>query len=76
MEKYLYKWIEQNYESICTSEWYDDNFDGEIMDDIETGWFIDTYLVQLIESNILYDFGVQIDAREILGGGEDGTGND
>lgn len=64
--QYLRQWIDANYESLCGTEWYEENFDGETMEDIETDFFIETYLIPLIESNISWDFGRTIDASALL----------
>ena len=64
--KYLTAWIAENYEALAQSEWYSDCFDGEKMDDIEPEFFITTYLVPLIQSNIKFDFGADIDALRLL----------
>ena len=66
MRDYLYKWIQENYEVLAQSEWYEENFDGEEMEDIEVDFFINTYLIPLIESNISYDFGVEFEGRTLF----------
>ena len=63
---YLYKWIQAHYDEICQSEWYEECFDGDKMDDIETWFFIESYIMPLIKSNIQYDFGVDFDVYELI----------
>ena len=57
---YLKKWIDAHYEALATSEWYDDNFDAEELgtDTITPEFFIQTYIIPTIRSNIEYDFGI------------------
>lgn len=62
---YIQSWIDKHYEDLATSEWYDENFNGEEREDIDPEFFIKTYLVPLIESNVSYDFGARIDAAKL-----------
>lgn len=66
-KEYLYRWIQENYETLCDSEWYEGCFDGETMESIEVDFFIRTYLIPLVESNIQYDFdNIEIDGESLF----------
>ncbi len=64
--KYLCGWLQENSEVLAQSEWYDECFNGDELDDIEAWFFIKNYIMPIIQSNIQYDFGVEFDVYELI----------